>query len=142
MRNYVVTVRPWFHCQNRRETWQVWLSCYWHSTEAFKIASDLLAGLVRGGCNGWYEWYYDWINAVCISLLWPPNFKRHVCVLLWAAKVGKFSKTILNFSKCSMMPGGHHSDSSITTHSLTEYPKNNNYTTQCRVIVRIDRTIL
>jgi len=27
---------------------------------------------------------------------------------------------ILNFPNCSMMPAGHHSDSSITTYSLTE----------------------
>jgi len=31
-----------------------------------------------------------------------------------------FTVSILDFSKCSMMPAGHHSDSSITTYSLTE----------------------
>ena len=44
--------------------------------------------------------------------------------LIWAAIL----HAILKFLKCSMVPAGHHSDSSITTYSLTQY--HNTFTMQ------------
>ena len=75
-----------------------------------------------GGHIG-FSFIYTLLTVLIDHCFYKKNFlynytnMGHTILKSWN---GAILDAILNFSKCSMMPVGHHSDSPKTTHSLTE----------------------